>query len=66
MGSRYPEVGDKLNIPAIITFFNVKRQGNLKIHEFCDRLREIAQQRDSQHISYNEKSFEWTLRVEHF
>ena len=46
MGSRYPKVGEKLNRPALITFLNVKRPSNQSVDQFCDRLRNIASQRD--------------------
>jgi hypothetical protein len=42
MGSKYPRPGEKLNRPALITFFNVKKQVNLKMNNFCDKLRKIA------------------------
>ncbi len=34
--------GQKLNRPALITFFSVKRQGSIKVNDFCERLRKIA------------------------
>ena len=46
MGSRYPKVGEKLNRPALISFFDVKKPDNVTIEKFIDRLINIASQRD--------------------
>lgn len=46
MGSRYPKVGEKLNRPALISFFDVKKPDNVTMEKFIDRLSKIASQRD--------------------
>jgi len=42
MGSRYPKVGEKLNRPALISFFDVEIPKNQTADQFCDRLRKFA------------------------
>lgn len=46
MGSRYPKVGEKLNRPALISFYDVKKPENVTMDKFTDRLSKIASQRD--------------------
>ncbi len=38
MGHRYPKVGEKLNRPALISFYGVTKPTNQTFDQFCDKL----------------------------
>ena len=51
MGSGYPQIGEKLNRPALISFFNVEMPKNQTADQFCDRLRKFASQRNVSNLA---------------
>jgi Nuclear protein 96/Nucleoporin autopeptidase len=66
-----PGVGEKLNRPAVITFYNIfPKNGPHATTEEMDRfIRKVeraASKSSAQHLSYDGQLGEWKIRVEHF
>ena len=62
----YPEVGKKLNKPAIITLNGIKPRAGQSGVEKERKLQEKINQEGGEHISYDKETFVWTFKVNHF
>ena len=61
-----PDMGLKLNVPAILTQKGVKKPSKKTMVQFTDKLVNVSEAADAEHISYDEGRAEWTFKVKHF
>mmetsp|Transcript_38776 Transcript_38776/g.28667 ORF Transcript_38776/g.28667 Transcript_38776/m.28667 type:complete len:140 (+) Transcript_38776:481-900(+) len=63
---RKPRVGEKLNKQAVITLRQVKCRAGEDPLKKEDKLRQVIEKSNGQHISYDAVKEEWKFKVEHF
>ena len=63
-----PEVGTKLNRPAVLTFFNVfpKKDDEETKAKFAKRIEKSTKKMGAELLKYDVDSGEWKIRVSHF
>ncbi|KAL3918991.1 MAG: hypothetical protein SGILL_003976, partial [Bacillariaceae sp.] len=66
---RKPEVGSKLNRPAVLTLekiFPAEGASAAAIEKFCNKVARKTKKMDAEFIDYDPSTGEWKLRVHHF
>ena len=61
-----PQQGKGLNKPAIIHLYNCKPRKPYEYEAFKKKLKEVCEKNQSAFINWNENTFEWVFRVNHF
>jgi len=59
-----PEVGEKLNRPAIVTLFNIAPTSD--VVKFTKKLERVTKKMDAEFISYDPSDAVWCFRTKHF
>ena len=59
-----PEVGEKLNRPAIVTLYNITPTND--IAKFTKKLERVTKKMDAEFISYDPNEEVWCFRTKHF